>query len=232
MTEERYISGEYLQHNPTWHVEESAWKARHVYRMLNRNHIVPETVCEVGCGAGEVLRQLQMRMAESCLFWGYDISPQALALAQSRANDRLEFIAGDIRQKNTRSFDLVLVLDVIEHLEDYMTFLREIRARGHYTIFHIPLDLSVQTVLRSSGLSGVREAYGHLHYFTKEIALLALQEAGYDILDHCYTARAIEEPTQEVRRKLLKLPRRLLFSIHHDFAAHLLGGWSLLVLAR
>ena len=232
MTEERYRSGEYSQQNPTWHVEESEWKAKHVYKMLKRNHVAPETVCEVGCGAGEVLRQLQMRMDERCLFWGYDISPQALALAESRTNDRLQFKNADIRQEDTRLFDLVLILDVVEHLEDYMSFLREIRPKGQYKIFHFPLDLSVQTVLRSRGLPKVREAYGHLHYFTKETALLALQDTGYDILDYCYTARAIEEPTHEARRKLLKLPRKLLFFIRNDFAAHLLGGWSLLVLAR
>jgi ubiquinone/menaquinone biosynthesis C-methylase UbiE len=232
MSEERYTSGEYLQFNPTWHVEESPWKAKHVYRMLERNGIAPETVCEVGCGAGEVLRQLQMRMVESCMFWGYDISPQALALAESRANDRLQFIFADIRREDTQVFDLILVLDVIEHLDDYLSFLKEIRPKGQYKVFHIPLDLSVQTVLRSRGLLKVREAYGHLHYFTKETALLTLQEAGYDILDYRYTARAIEEPTHEIKRKLLKLPRKLLFSIHNDLAAHLLGGWSLLVLAR
>ncbi|HEU0002891.1 MAG TPA: class I SAM-dependent methyltransferase [Ktedonobacteraceae bacterium] len=232
MPEELYTSGRYLQLNPTWHVEESSWKAKHVYRMLARNRLAPTTICEVGCGAGEVLRQLQMRMPENCMFWGYDISPQAIALAEGRANERLQFVLADVRQEDTRLFDLILVLDVIEHLEDYLSFLRGIRLKGQYKVFHIPLDLSAQTVLRTRGLSSVRKTYGHLHYFTKETALLALQDAGYDILDHCYTPRAIEEPTHEVKRELLKLPRKFLFSIHNDFAAHLLGGWSLLVLAR
>lgn len=226
------MSGEYLHLNPTWHLEESPWKAKQVYQMLKRNSIAPETVCEVGCGVGEVLRQLQMRMSEKCLFWGYDISPQALELAKGRANDSLRFILADIQQENTRLFDLILILDVIEHLENYQGFLREVRPKGQYKMFHIPLDLSAQTILRSRGLIKVRKTYGHLQYFTKETALQTLQDIGYDILDYCYTARAIEEPTHEVRRKLLKLPRKLLFSIHNDFAAHLLGGWSLLVLTK
>jgi|SRR5579863_1440890 len=232
MLEHRYTSGEYLQLNPNWHVEESAWKAKQILQMLKRNHIELETVCEVGCGAGEVLRQLQMRMAERCTFWGYDISPQALDLAKGRANDRLQFHLADIRQVDNRLFDLILVLDVFEHLEDYFGFLRGIQPKGLYKMFHIPLDLSVQTVLRRRGLLKVREAYGHLHYFTKEIALQALEDAGYEVLDYFYTARAIEQPTHEVGRMLLKLPRKLLFAFHKDFAAHLLGGWSLLVLAR
>ena len=232
MWRERYTSGEYLRQNPSLHVEESEWKAKHIYRSMLRNGVAPHTVGEVGCGAGEVLRQLQMRMDEACLFWGYDISPQAIELARSRENEKLHFELADIREEDTPFFDLLLVLDVIEHLEDYYSFLRDIRPKSQYKMFHIPLDLSVQTVLRRRGLLKVREEYWHLHYFTKEIALEVLRDAGYEVLDYGYTARAIEEPTREVVRNLMKVPRKLLFTVHQDFAAHLLGGWSLLVLAR
>ena len=232
MLEERYTSGDYLKNNPSWHVEESPWKAEQVLKMMKQNRIAPKVVCDVGCGVGEVLSQLQLRMDDTCMFWGYDISAHPLELAKSRANDRLHFVQADIRRENTCFFDLILVLDVIEHLEDYISFLREIKPKSQYKIFHIPLDLSAQTVLRPGGLLGVREAYGHLHYFTVEIALQVLRDVDYEILDYCYTARAIEQPTHELRRKLLKLPRKLLFAIHQDLAAHLLGGWSLLVLAK
>jgi 2-polyprenyl-3-methyl-5-hydroxy-6-metoxy-1,4-benzoquinol methylase len=122
MTQELYISGTYLEKNPTWHVEESPWKARQIMRMVTRNHIVPKTICEVGCGAGEVLKQLQEQMDSECLFWGYDISPQAFELSKSRANERLQFKLADIRQEQNAFFDLILIMDVIEHLEDYFRF--------------------------------------------------------------------------------------------------------------
>ncbi|HWZ19703.1 MAG TPA: class I SAM-dependent methyltransferase [Ktedonobacteraceae bacterium] len=231
MVQELYTSGAYLEKNLTWHVEESPWKARQIMRMVRRNHIVPKTICEVGCGAGEVLKQLQGQMDSECLFWGYDISPQALELSKSRANERLQFKLADITQEQDAFFDLILVMDVIEHLEDYFSFLRDIRSKSHYTIFHIPLDLSVQTILRRNGLLKVRESFGHIHYFTKEIAIRSLKDVGYEVLDSFYTARATELPTHEIRRNLLKLPRKLLFSLNQDLAAHVLGGWSLLVLA-
>ncbi len=82
--EDIYKSGEYLEKNPTWHVEESSWKAKQIMRMLARNSIAPGTICEVGCGAGEVLKQLQAKMDAACSLWGYEISPQALELARSR----------------------------------------------------------------------------------------------------------------------------------------------------
>jgi cyclopropane fatty-acyl-phospholipid synthase-like methyltransferase len=229
--EELYTSGVYLGKNPSWHVEESPWKVRHIMPMMKRHHLKPGTICEVGCGAGEVLKLLQTRMSDTCTFWGYDISPQAIEMCKAKANDRLQFKLADFTQEQGVFFDLLLVLDVIEHLEDYFSFLRDIRRKGDYKILHIPLDLSVQTILRRNGLPKVREAYGHVHYFTKDTALQVLRDVGYNILDYCYTARAIEQPTHEIPRNLMKLPRKLLFSINKDLAARILGGWSLLVLA-
>ncbi len=78
MAENVYTSGQYLEMNPSWHIEESPWKVQHILPMMRRHHLLPNTVCEVGCGFGEVLRLMQMRMSDACTFWGYDISPQAI----------------------------------------------------------------------------------------------------------------------------------------------------------
>ncbi len=231
MFENIYTSGEYLKKNPTWHIEESPWKAKQVMHMMRRDRIAPGTICEVGCGAGEVLRQLQEQMDTACLFWGYEISPQAFELCKTRANERLHFKLADIRQEKDTFFDLILIMDVIEHLEDYFSFLRDIKPKSDYKIFHIPLDLSVQSILRRNALLGVREAYGHIHYFTKDIVLQVLKDAGYAVLDYFYAPRSIDL-ANSTGKKLLILPRKLFFAIHRDWAVRILGGYSLLVLAK
>src|ERR1017187_4947833 len=119
MFEDIYTSGEYLERNPGWHVEESPWKAKQILRMLAQNHLHPQSVCEVGCGVGEILKQLQNNMDDTCIFWGYDISPQALEFAKERENERLHFKLADFTQERDASFELVLIMDVIEHLENY-----------------------------------------------------------------------------------------------------------------
>jgi 2-polyprenyl-3-methyl-5-hydroxy-6-metoxy-1,4-benzoquinol methylase len=167
--EARYTSGTYLEKNPLWHTEESPWKAEQVTRMLNRQAIAPTTICEVGCGAGEVLKQLQQRLTDDCDFLGCDVSPQAIELCRSRANEKLHFLLGDVTKISDRFFDLILVLDVIEHLEDYFSFLRSIKEPALYKIFQIPLDLSVQTILRATPLLNDRQRYGHIHFFCKEV---------------------------------------------------------------
>lgn len=233
--EELYTSGEYLEKWPGWHVEISPWQARQITRMMKRNHLMPKTICEVGCGAGEILKQLQAHMNDEATFWGYEISPQAFKLCQERANARLHFKLADFTQEEDSFFDLILIIDVIEHIEDYFSFLRAIKSKSTHKIFHIPLDMAAKTIIRG-GLTTVLEEHGHIHYFTKEIALRILRNIGYEVLDYFFTTPSLDLPAkdfrEEIRRQAMILPRKLLFSIDHDFAARTLGGCSLMVLAR
>ena len=227
-----YTSGVYLKKHPHWHVEESPWKAQQIMRMLMQHHITPSTVCEIGCGAGEILRQLQDKLDEKCMFWGYDISPQAIDMAQGRANELLQFKLADIQQEQGKHFDLILVMDVLEHIEDRFGFLYNIKPKAEYKIFHVSLTVSVQTVLRKDGLLKVREEYGIVNYFTKETLFQTLKDAGYKIIDHFYTTGCTDLPTHEFKRKLMKYPRKLLFALNQDFTSRVLGGYRLLVLTK
>ena len=71
---EMYASGEYLKKHPMWHSEDSQWKAKQILKMANNHNLKPQTICEVGCGAGEILSQLQANMAQNCMFIGYFLS--------------------------------------------------------------------------------------------------------------------------------------------------------------
>lgn len=240
MIENMYTSGEYLERYPTWYVEDSPWKAKQIIRMMTQNNMLPETICEVGCGAGEILKQLQVRLGSQCTFWGYEISPQAFELCKSRENEKLHFRLADISQEAQAVFDLILLIDVIEHLENYFSFLREIKPKSQYKILHIPLDLNLSQIVRGS-LINKRKMSGHLHYFTADIALQMLKDVGYEVLDFFYTEEALELPekavTSEIKRNLLKLPRKLSFALcgasrTTNIAVRVFGGWSLLVLAQ
>ena len=228
--EERYTSGRYLHDHPAWHVEDSAWKAAHILKMLYRHQLQPTQICEVGCGAGEVLVQVQQAFPQARL-QGWDISPQAIELACTRTNPHLHFSCGNYLHSELAATDLLLVLDVFEHVENYFDFLRQLRGRAEYTIFHIPLDLSVQAVWRGLLLRW-REQVGHLHYFTRELALQTLRDTGYEIVDDFYTAYAIDRPAPSLKAQFARGPRRLAYALNPDWAARVLGGFCLLVLAR
>ena len=227
-----YRDGTYLKNNPSWHIEESPFKVRQILRMMKQQNLVPKTVCDVGCGAGLVLSELQPHLPSDCVCWGYDVSPVALAMSAGRGNDNLRFRLCDIRKDECDAFfDLLLMLDVFEHVEDYMGLIRSVRSKARQKLFHIPLDLSVQAVLRKNGLLLRRDNHAHLHYFTRETALRTLTDVGYTIVDYFYTPRCIELGDLLIQ-KLVRIPRQLSFAALPDLTVRVLGGYSLMVLAE
>ena len=162
----------------------------------------------------------------------YDASraqgPITSALCWAHAR-RQFFELADIARKSAVHFDLLLVLDVVEHVEDYFSLLRAIKPQGDYKILHIPLDLSVESVLRGHPILQRRDQYGHIHYFTKDLALRTLEDMGYRVLDHLYTR---ERRAMTARGRCLKGLRTALFRLQPDLAARLIGGFRLMVLAR
>lgn len=227
-----YVGGSYGEINPDWHAEDSEWKALKVLQMLEKHQITPTTVCEVGCGAGEVLKQLHDRMGNQTSFVGYDVSPHALDLCKSRETTRLRFELSSGVAQIQGSYDLMLIIDLIEHLPDYLGFLRSAHPLASHQLFHVPLDLSVQTVLRSRPLSRLRTSVGHIHYFTKQTALESLMDTGYEIVDYFYTSPATELAPNSRLMRAAAVPRKLLFSLNQELAVRVMGGYSLIVLTR
>lgn len=226
-----YTDGTYLRNNPQWHADDSAWKAAHVARLLERNGVEPRTVCEIGCGAGEILVNLREALPEGTRFTGYDISPNAYAICSRKLGPCLDFRLGNLLEEDAH-FDLAMAIDVFEHVEDYFGFLRRLRTKATHKVFHIPLELSALWVGRARPLLRQRRAVGHIHHFSKDTALATLEDTGYTVIDHFYTSGATELCGTGWKTRLLKWPREALYALDPDAAARLLGGYSLMVLAR
>jgi ubiquinone/menaquinone biosynthesis C-methylase UbiE len=227
--DERYLDGSYVERNPTFHVEDASWKARQILAILEKRVLTPKSVAEVGCGAGEILVQLAKAMPETS-FSGFELSPQGYEMCREREGERTRYFNADFLEGEDKEFDLVLCIDVFEHVEDYYSFLRNLRRRGKAFVFHIPLDMNTQMVARKNAISSVREAVGHLHYFSTDTALAALQECGYSVDTWSYTPSGSERPSS-LKQRLLKIPRQLSFKINKDLTVRLMGGYSLIVYA-
>ncbi len=231
MYQELYVEGKYLKNNPTWHSEDASWKAQNILKIIRRNSLQPKSICEVGCGAGEILNQLYLQMSQDISFTGYEVSPQAFELCKNIQKDRLSFYLADLFLETT-NFDLILCLDVFEHIEDYLAFLKKLKEKSRYQIFHVPLDLAVSSVLRPSSILTARKTVGHLHYFTKETTLATLQDTGYEVVDYFFTAGSIELAAKSFKTLLAKFPRKIIYKLSSDIAVRLLGGYSLMILTK
>ena len=54
-----YEDGSYLASNPTWHEEDAPFKAKYIFELLNRNAISFQSIAEIGCGTGAVLKTVR-----------------------------------------------------------------------------------------------------------------------------------------------------------------------------
>lgn len=226
-------NSDYLQINPTWHVEDSQWKATQVLKMIERNKLQPKTVVEIGCGAGEILNQLYERLEDkSIAYSGYEIAPDAYKLCEQRRKERLSFYQGDLLE-TTNHYDLLLMIDVFEHVEDYIGFTRKAAEKATYKIYHIPLDMSIYSILINN-FKYVRNAGGHIHYFNQFTALATLKDAGQEVVDWFYTKTALEVNNKNITlfNRFMNFLRRVGFRIKPNFTVNALGGFSLMVLTR
>jgi SAM-dependent methyltransferase len=225
----RYRDGTQLAVTPDWYESDAAWKAERVRDMMRKNSVEPRSICDVGCGTGGVLDHLSRTLPPTTRLWGYEKSPHAVALAPDERKQRITFVS-EWAEECRGGFDLMLVLDVVEHVDDYLGFLRTIRGSAGSFIFHIPLDVSVQTVLRASPFARARKSLGHLHYFSRDTALATLHDTGYEIVDEDLTQPGID--LWGGKSRLARLPRKVAFRLNPRLAARVMGGFSLLVLAR
>lgn len=229
---ERYISGKYLAHNPTWDEAVAPWKAEKIYRLLRQYQITPESVCEVGCGSGAILAELRHYWGPDCRLVGYDIAPSLVDFWHRYASQQLDFRLADFPVPGkSEFFEVLLIIDVLEHLENPFEFLRQALSQARWFVFHIPLDLHAQGAIRTSTLLRAHHQTGHLHYWNKDLALTLLGECGLKVIHWEYTAGSVELPTASRARRLASWPRRWLYALAPDLAVRLLGGYSLLALA-
>jgi SAM-dependent methyltransferase len=224
-----HVNGEYFKKHPTWHVEYSAWKAGNILRFMQQKNLKPKRVGEVGCGAGEVLKQLQLKMEPDARFWGWDVAPPAIEMAKTRENERLDFALADFGAIETPELDLLLVLEVVDHVEDYLGFLRMLKSRAELKLFSFSLDFSVQSAMRPGALLQRRHVHSHLHHFNKETALAVLEYTGFEVIDWCYPPNLAGTSALATMARPI---RKLTYWMAPDLTVRMFGGYNLLVLAR
>lgn len=229
-----YSSGKYLENTKTWHSEDSQWKAEQITTFLSKN--LPSelsSICEVGCGSGAIIENLALRPDfKNTKFFGYDISPQAIDIAENQVGRKAEYKLLPV-EKIPNEYDLLMAIDVFEHVPDYLGFLEECKNKANYKLYHIPLDIHLSSVLRSEFVKS-RAEIGHIHYFSAESAIATLEDTGHSIIASTYTPVGtglfLQHPT--LKRAIANIPRVLVSLFSTKLAARIFGGYSLLVLTK
>jgi 2-polyprenyl-3-methyl-5-hydroxy-6-metoxy-1,4-benzoquinol methylase len=180
------------------------------------------TVLDVGCGAGVVARALAAR---GCKVWGVEQDP---ARATSARNHCVEVLEADVEAVNLseefagRSFDLVLFLDVLEHLRDPRAALagaEAVLAPGGSVLLSVPnvthgalrLELlSGKFRYRASGLLD----RGHLRFFDAEGLDALVRQAGFRSETRLRVIRRLDQTEFDV--DLASIPADLRATLESD----------------
>lgn len=95
-------------------------------------------ILEIGCGAGQFAHYLYDEGFRD--YAGFDFSPRAIEMAKERCAQ--EFFRADARDFSSRSpysreYNLVISLEVLEHIEDDVEVIRHLR-EGSGIVFSVP----------------------------------------------------------------------------------------------
>jgi SAM-dependent methyltransferase len=94
------------------------------------------SVLEVGCGGGFLATDLRKHCAELTVI---DIVPQNAQEAEERLSD-VRVLCGDATSYDFgRSFDAIVLSNVLEHIEERVDFLRGISGLAHTFLVRVPL---------------------------------------------------------------------------------------------
>lgn len=233
----KYLNGQYWQENETFHEEDSDFKFQNFLTLLNRNKLIPTNeILDIGCGAGRIIWNFANAFPNSnCT--GVDLSEKIIEYAKSKyKNSNLSYLTQEDFDQRKKQYNLVILADVIEHIEDYIGFLKTIHSKYEYQLFNIPLDLSLKYLLEDRPLK-MRSTVGHLHYFYDKLIMKILDDNGYRIIDHLYVnnleietknAIGISKYRYMIRKYLLKFMAKIL---GESMASKLYGSYSLTVLS-
>lgn len=225
---DQYSDGSYLSSHPEWHAERAPWKAEIIVELLRRNSISPASLLDVGCGTGQVLHHVSSALPGLVSAIGLEPSPDApnQIPAESIAERRSVTL-----EESAVEADVAMLIDVIEHVEDYYTLLRNLGERCRFLMLHVPLELTAMAAVRPSVLHKTRTTVGHIHTFSRSTLLWTLEDTGFRVIDQQVTGAAFQGPDRSPREPRV-LVRRAVNALSPTIVERVLGGCSLMVLVE
>ena len=236
---DRYLSGDYIKKNHSYHIEDSEFKWKNFLNILKKSNLNLDkvnSISDIGCGSGQILLHANNSSIfnNKCIFDGYDINPDAIKAAKKNSS-KVSFFNEDFINLKEIKRDLIIASDVFEHVQDKYNFLAKLKDKGNFFLFNIPLEISLFSMIRGKNIfKHSFENVGHLHFYTKRTALLTLESIGFEILNCNLVNNRFEEfrNNKKITSLLINIPQYIVEKVSKNLACSIFGGYSLVVLAK
>ncbi|MEM7035281.1 MAG: methyltransferase domain-containing protein [Chloroflexota bacterium] len=227
---EQYINNSYKHKHQDWHLGDAPFKAQDIMPGLlaaikasNKNSI---RIADIGAGAGGVLIEVikllnQAKASIEIEAIGFEVSPQAVEIS------RQQFPQLQMRQKffeiSDGPFDIILFVDVLEHVENPWEMLRLARKSSDFITVRQPLLENFST-FRHRNYEGQRNEWGHIGFFNYYSFLDMTNACGWKPLE--ITLAAQWELAANINRSGSILHRALV-NTNRIITSYLISGFYL-----
>lgn len=152
--------------------------SRHVRRWIHNfiGKLDFKTVLDVGCGQGETLREILEIYPHVQEVGGIDYSQASVNITQARIGQgeyhALDLQTDDMFMRFGRKFDLIVSVDVVEHIEDDVASLRNMRRiTGKYAV--------IGTIQGTHLPEWEKEVVGHVRNYQRGELVAKMEQAGF-----------------------------------------------------
>ncbi len=133
--------------------------------------INPESLLDVGTGEGYILNEIYNKLSNLKLIIGTDIGKNVIRKAKFRFKE-IDFVISSIYSLPFESdfFELVMALEVLEHLENPESALNELkRVTSKWILLSVPNEpiWRIANIMRGAYLKNFGNTPGHINHWTK-----------------------------------------------------------------
>lgn len=177
---------------PHLHIEDSANKIKELSEVIPSDFRI-RSLLDVGSDAGLITQAIGERHKANQVD-ALDLSDQAIELTRIALNS---FPKSEVKQctleeyQPQRSYDMIMFIDVLEHLNDPVNTLKTAAKLSHFLAVRSPLEESQMNRLEKKYFGRdyqrlMEQRYGHIQHFSQESFREILDAGGFDVINTRY----------------------------------------------
>ncbi len=178
---------EYLKLNKDLHDSDFHTKSSAVLSILPKG-FKPDSIIDIACGSGKILIEIAKRLGSKDVV-GVDISRKIIDIArQNDSEGVVEWLPLSIFDYQRTGFDLVLAIDIVEHVENDKELLDRILSLGKLAVIKVPIEdnpinrfIMWATCKKIDPWKETERKYGHIHHYSLKSFIQLLEASGASV---------------------------------------------------